>query len=58
MFYIKNPAGDWLLPTANWYHGRPTFTNVQGNAGQWSEPEADDLLLLPGMHAGSVKEEV
>lgn len=56
MYYIKNPQGNWLLPEANWYHGRPTFTDLQTSAGQWTEAEADVLLTNPRMHPGSFKE--
>lgn len=58
MYYIKNPAGEWLLPTFQWYHGRPTFTNVQDNAETWTELAADEVLLNTRMHPGAFKEHV
>lgn len=56
MYYVKNLLGDWLLPVANWYRGRPTFTNLQANAAQWTEAEADTHLAHPQMHPGAYKE--
>ncbi len=48
-----------MLPEAQWYHARVTFTSVVGNAADdLTQEQCNVYLAHPGMHPGAYAEEI